>query len=452
MKSTSTGALSFVMHVWCGIVRNRSRRSTRTGLSMPGMTTTIPGPFSAWAFPSRKFTIRSYSLTTLRLAKSRIRMMITKMNAPTAASTRSAPCRAVTEPRSRRLTNTPIPLPRGRKLAPRFKDIVGLPQPDLCPDCNLYPACAGSVACVPGGPTPGRLARLRGSRYPRRLADAPRSDRLPAGVRGTRAVRADAHRHRVRDRIEGRRPHSRRLSCDHLPRGLACVHQRQARAESGESAHLRGVLQGRFPRGRRAGIRRVPVRERVRPPSGVLAERDPGLESLDGRSDPAGAHDHGPEGGGGGPRRVEAHLPGDAGRRHPLDGPGPRARRYGPTARAHAVPRRGPEARVETGGRPPYAASARPRRRRSHGPRRGADVEVPTGHEHPSERRPARGRAQDRQSVLARERARRQSGPRDCAPDPVPSSREADDSARFEVRGRCRLRDVWRSREGIRER
>src|SRR5437867_4498758 len=134
MKSTSTGALSFVMHVWCGIVRNRSRKSTRTGLSIPGITTTIPGPFSAWAFPSRKFTIRSYSLTTLRLAKSRIRMMITKMNAPTAAPTRSAPCSAVTEPRSRRLTNTPIPLPRGRKLAPRFKAIVGLPEPDLCPD------------------------------------------------------------------------------------------------------------------------------------------------------------------------------------------------------------------------------------------------------------------------------------------------------------------------------
>src|SRR5213593_256224 len=134
MKSTSTGALSFVMHVWCGIVRYRSRRSTRTGLSIPGMTTTIPGPFSAWAFPKRKFTIRSYSLTTLRLAKSRIRTIITKTNAPTAAPTRSVPWSAVTEPRSSSPRSPHMPVPPG----------AGCSLPDLRPWSDFRkPACGG---------------------------------------------------------------------------------------------------------------------------------------------------------------------------------------------------------------------------------------------------------------------------------------------------------------------
>src|SRR5438034_3343470 len=91
MKSTSTGALSFVMQVWWGIVKYRSRRSTRTGLSMPGITATIPGPFSACALPSRKLTIRSYSLTTFNVAKRKIRTMMMKTNAPIKIPPNSTP-------------------------------------------------------------------------------------------------------------------------------------------------------------------------------------------------------------------------------------------------------------------------------------------------------------------------------------------------------------------------
>ena len=91
MKSTSTGALSCVMQVWWGIVKYRSRRSTRTGLSMPGITAMIPGPFSACALPSRKLTIRSYSLTTFKVAKRKIRTMMMKTNAPTKIPPNSTP-------------------------------------------------------------------------------------------------------------------------------------------------------------------------------------------------------------------------------------------------------------------------------------------------------------------------------------------------------------------------
>src|SRR5207249_871503 len=102
------------------------------------MTTTIPGPFSAWAFPRRKFTIRSYSLTTLRLAKSKIRTIITKTNAPTAAPTRSAPWSVVTEPRSSRPTTPHMPCPPGGMPAPRLKAIVGFHAIIFLADWHAY--------------------------------------------------------------------------------------------------------------------------------------------------------------------------------------------------------------------------------------------------------------------------------------------------------------------------
>src|SRR5437870_8807612 len=134
MKSTSTGALSFVMHVWWGIMRNRSRRSTRTGLSIPGMMMTIPGPFSAWAFPRRKFTIRSYSFTTLIVAKTKIRTMITRKKNTTKKPITSAPWSANTGPAtSGMLPIPPIPLPRPWMVGPFLKAMGGFPRAAASP-------------------------------------------------------------------------------------------------------------------------------------------------------------------------------------------------------------------------------------------------------------------------------------------------------------------------------
>src|SRR3989475_4088378 len=250
MKSTSTGALSFVMHVWWGIIRNRSRRSTRTGLSIPGMMMTIPGPFSAWAFPRRKFTIRSYSFTTLIVAKTKIRTMITRKKNTTKKPITSAPWSANTGPAtSGMLPIPPIPLPRPWMVGPFLKAMGGFPQAAASLARRPYESIESFIPKlqVPrrdaaGGPTGDVGAGDRGGRHARGITRPPGSRRAE-GVRRPRAFRPHARRHGLRDRVEGDGPGPRGVPHDHLPRGLARVHQRQARRQSRQPSRVRGVLQ-----------------------------------------------------------------------------------------------------------------------------------------------------------------------------------------------------------------
>src|SRR5437899_1877978 len=63
-KSIWSGTLSLVMHVWCGTPMNSSRKSTHTGRSMNGISSTGPGPRSPMHLPSLNTTTRLYSRTT----------------------------------------------------------------------------------------------------------------------------------------------------------------------------------------------------------------------------------------------------------------------------------------------------------------------------------------------------------------------------------------------------
>src|SRR5438552_245782 len=231
MKSTSTGALSFVMHVWWGIMRNRSRRSTRTGLSIPGMIMTIPGPFSAWDFPRLKFTIRSYSFTTLIVAKTKIRTMITRKKNTTKKPITSAPWSANTGPAtSGMLPIPPIPLPRPWMVGPFLKAMGGFPQaaaslarPPHESIESFIPKLQVPRRDAAGRPTGDVGARDRGGRHPRGIARPPGSRRAES-VRRPRAFRPHARRHGLRDRVEDHGPSPRWVPHDHLPRGLARVH------------------------------------------------------------------------------------------------------------------------------------------------------------------------------------------------------------------------------------
>src|SRR2546428_14040211 len=59
------GALSLVIHVWEGISRKNSRRSTQSARSITGHRKTTPGPFFPTDRPSRNTTSRWYSRTIL---------------------------------------------------------------------------------------------------------------------------------------------------------------------------------------------------------------------------------------------------------------------------------------------------------------------------------------------------------------------------------------------------
>jgi len=144
-------------------------------------------------------------------------------------------------------------------------------------------------------------------------------------------------------------------------------------------------------------------------------------------------------------------LPGHAGLGYPLDEPGPRPGRHGPEARAHVVPRRGTETRVEVG-------------RRLHTPLLpaldgGGRMDLVAGKM--SKSKPDSSILLNDAPTTWRERSARpsaregnkgKSGPRDGPTCPVPSSREVDDPARPQIRWRRGLRDVRCSVESIRRR
>src|ERR1017187_393193 len=73
----SVGALSLVMHVWCGTSRNRSLRSTLFTLLMKGTTKTMPGPLAPMSLPRVKRTSLSYSRTILTADAMKPRMITT---------------------------------------------------------------------------------------------------------------------------------------------------------------------------------------------------------------------------------------------------------------------------------------------------------------------------------------------------------------------------------------
>jgi hypothetical protein len=74
--------LLVVMQLWWGISTNNSGRSTSTGRSTNGISSTSPGPLAPMQLPRGKTTRRRYSDTMRTICESRTARLLTRDDVP----------------------------------------------------------------------------------------------------------------------------------------------------------------------------------------------------------------------------------------------------------------------------------------------------------------------------------------------------------------------------------
>ena len=219
---TRTGTLSFVITSCGGTFSVTVRRSTRTILSMIGMSRKRPGPFGGdFSRPSRKMTPRSYSRATRTAAESS-KMMRTTTAAIAISATVMRPSYAVPavarRPRARRPRRARRGARRGRPSVDPVHAHLRRPASIGPPSVRARQSSPWTKTVPSGSSAPAHDADCRRPAPPRRSA---------AGVRRT---------------------------CHHL-RERAADHERERHARSRARPRSRP---GRRPRpGRRGGARRA---------------------------------------------------------------------------------------------------------------------------------------------------------------------------------------------------